>query len=105
MLQWPALGAGKDGLIDGLGVLGGAEDEAGPGATQRLMGSAGDHLRVRHRRGINPASYQPGKVRHVHQEERPDLIRNGAERSEVDDAGVSAAARDDELGPLLAGLL
>ena len=70
VLERAALGAGEHRLVDRLGVLGGAEDEPGARAAQRLVRGAGDDLRVRHRRRIDPAGHQPGEVRHVHQEER-----------------------------------
>ena len=69
------------------------------------MRGAGDDLRVRHGRRMDPAGHQPGEVRHVHQEERADLVGDRAEGGEVDDAGVRAAAGDDQLGPLPLGLL
>ena len=100
-----ALGAGEHRLVDGLGVLHGAEDQPGAGTPQRLVRRAGDHLRVRHRRRIDAARHQPGEVGHVHQEERSDLVGDGSERREVDDPGVGAAPGDDQLGLLSFGLL
>ena len=105
VLQRTALGAGEHRLVDRLGVLDGAENEAGARAAQRLVGRTGDHLRMRNRRGVDPAGNQPGEVRHVHQEERAYLVRDGAEGREVDDAGVGAAAGDDESRPFLSGLI
>ncbi len=40
-------------------------------------------------------------MRHVDHEERTDGIRDLAEAREVDDAGISRSAGDDELGPML----
>ena len=50
--------------------------------------------------GYRPDRHQAGEVRHVHQELGADLVGDGAEGGEVDDAGVGAAAGDDERGPL-----
>ena len=44
-------------------------------------------------------------MRHVHQEHRADLVGDGSEGGEVDDAGIRAAAGDEERGALAQGLL
>ena len=105
MHERPALGPRKDRLVDRLGVLGDAEDEAGSRATQCLVRRTGDDLRVRHRRRMYAAGDETREVRHVHQEDGPDLVGDGPEDGEVDDARVRAPPRDDEPGPLGAGLL
>ena len=55
--------------------------------------------------GIDPAGHQSREVRHVHQEDGADLVGDGAERGEVDDPRVRAAAGDDQPGPLAARLV
>ena len=49
--------------------------------------------------GYRPDGDQAGEVRHVHQELGADLVGDGAEGGEVDDAGIGAAAGDEQRGP------
>src|SRR5579864_887075 len=57
-------------------------------------------MRVRNWRGMNSACDQAGKVSHVHQVQRADLVGDLPHAGEIDDAGIGAAAADDHLGPL-----
>ena len=66
--QRAALGAGENGLVDGLGVLLLAEDQAAPGAAEGLVGSGGDHVGVGHGVLVEPGSHQAGDVGHIHHE-------------------------------------
>ena len=57
-----------------------------------LVTSAG----VRHRARVQPRRDEPGDVRHVHDQRRPDLVGDGAEAGEVDLPRVGARAGDDD---------
>ena len=67
------------------------------------MRGRGDDVRVRDGRRVQPRRDQPGEVRHVHHQVRPDLVGDPPERGEVEMTGVGRPARDDQLGPVLAG--
>ena len=74
--QRTALHSRKHNLVDRRRILGLGEDQPGTRAAQRLVRGGGDNLRVRHRRRMRPARHQSGKVRHVHQVERANLVGN-----------------------------
>jgi hypothetical protein len=101
MLEGPALGAGKDRLVDGLAERFDRQNQAAAGAAKGLVGGGGDDLRVRHRRRMSPARDQAGEMGHVDQQRGPDLVGHRPERLEVDDSGIRAAAADDQLRLLL----
>jgi hypothetical protein len=103
MHQRPALNAGKDRRIDLLrdGLVIG-QDHAAARAAQGLVGGGGRDMRMRERRGMRATRHQPGEMRHVHQEPGADGVGDGAEPREVDHAGYGRAARDDQLGLVLA---
>ena len=96
VLQRAALRAGEDGLVDGLGVLLAAEDEAAAGAAQRLVGGGGDHVGIGHGAHVLARSHEAGDVGHVHHQHRAHFIGDLAELGKVDGAGVGAGAGDDQ---------
>src|SRR5208283_3550232 len=67
------------------------------------MRGGSNYLRVRHRRGMRPARYQTGKVRHVHQVNRANLVGDLAHAGEINVPRIGAAATDNELWPLAFG--
>src|SRR5262249_37719616 len=50
---------------------------------------------------MNSPGYQTGKMRHIHEVQRADLIGDLAHARKVDNAGISATSSDDELGSFL----
>jgi hypothetical protein len=50
-----------------------------------------------------PARYQPGEVRHVDEQIRPDAVGDLAKPGELEHAAVGRAAGDDEFRPVLRG--
>ena len=81
------------------------ENHARTRAAQSLVRRGGDNVRVRHRRRMRAARDQSGKVRHVHEVKRADLVGNLAHAREVNDARIRAAAADDQFGALFLGQL
>jgi hypothetical protein len=55
---------------------------------------------MRDRRRVHASSNQSGKVRHIDHIKGADFIGDGTHPGEVDDAGIGAAAADDQLGML-----
>ncbi len=51
---------------------------------------------------MHPARHQAGEMRHVHQQQRADLVADFAEGAEVDDARIGRTAGDDQLRLMLA---
>ena len=94
---------GEHGLVDGLGVLLPAEDRPGRGAPQGLVGGEGDDVGVGDGRRVGAAGDEAGDVGGVDDEQRADLVGDGPEGGEVDDARVGGGPGDDGLGPLGGG--
>src|ERR1700677_3976607 len=61
------------------------------------MRGGGDNVRVRHGRGMCTTGYQTGKVGHVDQEQRSDLVCNLPHAGKVDDPGVGTSSPNDQL--------
>src|SRR5579875_1377286 len=61
------------------------------------MRSAGDDVRVRYRRRMRASGNEPGKVCHVYDEERADLISNLAHAWKIEDARIGAASAHNHL--------
>ena len=59
------LDAGKDDLIDGLGVLSLAHNDAASRAAQGLVRRGGDEVGIRDGVGVQPGGNQPGKAEHA----------------------------------------
>src|SRR5881398_1718472 len=51
---------------------------------------------------MDPRGHEPGDMRHVHDEDRADLVGDAPERREIDDARVGATAADQDTGALAA---
>ena len=97
-----ALEPGEHRLVDPLGELLGAQDRRRPRAAQGLV------RRERHDVGaqldgvrVLAAGDEAGDVGGVEQEQRADLVGDGAQRLRVDDARVGGGAGDDQLRPVL----
>src|SRR5487761_2363535 len=103
--EGPTLRSREDGLVHLPGKLGRREDEAAPGAAERLVGRGRDQVRVREGRRMLPGRDQPGDVRHVHEEVRPHAVGDLREALEVQDPRVRARPGDHELRADLGRLL
>ena len=53
-----------------------ADDDAAARAAQALVRRGGDEVRHRHRIRVHPACDEPGDVRHVHEEQCADGVRD-----------------------------
>ena len=62
-------------------------------------------MRVGHRRRMHAAGNQSREVGHVHQIESADFVGDLAHAGEINNARISAAASDDQLGTFLLGHL
>ncbi len=103
VLQRPALGAGENGLVDGLRVLLPAQDHAAPGTPQGLVGGGGHEIRIGHGAGMLSRRHQPGDVGHVHHQQRASLIGDLPQLREVDGPGIGAGAGHQDLRPAFQG--
>src|SRR5580700_3053999 len=65
------------------------------------MSCRSNDVRMGNRRRMHATRYKSGKVRHIDEKERAYFVRDLAHAGEVDDARVSAAAADDQLGTFL----
>ena len=98
MHQRPALGAGEDGLVDGLGVLLPAENHAAAGAPQRLVGRRGDEIGVGHRVRVQAGGNKARDVGHIHHKVGAHGVGHLTEAGKVDHSRIGAGAGDDHLG-------
>ena len=72
-------------------------------SAEGLVHGGGDDVGVRHRRRVQARGHEAGEVRHVHPEQRADLVGDRAERGEVELPRVRRPARDDHLRAVLEG--
>ncbi len=81
------------------------QDDAAARPAQGLVGGGRHHMGVRKRAWVHAARHQAGEMRHVDHQIGADLVGNLPEPLEIDEPRIGRAARDDHLGPLLAGEL
>ncbi len=67
------------------------------------MGGGGDHVGEGDRVRVEAGGDQPGDVGHVDEQQRADLVGDGAEAREVEGLGVGGEAGDDHLRLMLHG--
>ena len=67
------------------------------------MCGGGDHVCERHRVGVQTGRNQAGDVGHVDEQQRPDLVSDGAETREVQHARIGRETGDDHLRLMLDG--
>ena len=96
-----ALRAGEDAGVDLLPKLLRAEDQRAARASEGLVCGGGDHMGIGHGAGMLPGGDKARNMRHVDHEIRADGIGDFAHALKVDQARISAGARDDELRFLL----
>ncbi len=98
MHQRPALHARKHRRIDlPAQFLTVRKDHPAARAAQRLVRRRRHHIRKGQRRGMHPGRHQPGKMRHVHHQQRANLVGNRPEPRKIQQARIGRAARNDEL--------
>src|SRR6266566_7740938 len=96
MLERPALRPRKDLLVHRLRMLGLTENHPTARAAQSLMRGRRDDLGMGDGGRVHPTRYEPGEMRHVDDEYCADFIGDRAQRREIDDPGIRAAASDDD---------
>ena len=102
--QRTALGAGEDGRVDLLGqILIIGQDHTASRSPQGLVGGGGHHMRIRHRRGVQPCGHQAGNVSHIHPQISSYLIGNGTEPGKINGSGIGRGASHNHLGLALTG--
>src|SRR6266581_8404291 len=77
-------------------MLGLTENHPAARAAQRLMRGGRDYLRMGDGGRVHAAGDEPGEMRHVDDEYCADFIGDRAQRREIDDPRVRAAATDDD---------
>ena len=86
-----------------LGQLGGGQDGPATGPAQGLVGGEGDHVGHPHRRGMDAAGDEPGRMGGVEHEARPHRVGDLTEGHRVDDAGVGGRTGHDQAGTFAPG--
>jgi hypothetical protein len=81
----------------GDGIVGARQDHAAARPAQRLVGGGRDHVCNRQRVWILACGHQAGDVRHVDEQQRADLIGNGAKAREIQHARIGRKTRHDHL--------
>jgi hypothetical protein len=99
-LDGSPLAAGKDRLVDQLGVFLGGEDQPSPRAAQRLVGGGGDDVGVLHRVGEHLPGHQADEVGGVDHEHRTDLVGDRAEGVVLQVARVGRIPGQHDLGSM-----
>jgi len=87
-----ALDARKDRGVNLVSVFLPAEDDSATGATEGLVRSEGDKVRIRDRGGIRPTSYEAREMGHISQKIGANLVCNLAKFGEIEEAKASAVA-------------
>ena len=101
MLQRAALGTRENSLVDGLGVLLLAQDQAAAGAAQRFVGGGCHHVGIGHGVRVQASGHKPRDVRHIHHKQRAVFPGDLRDAFKINGAGVGRSARDDHLGLVL----
>src|SRR5437773_3362053 len=96
MLERPTLRSRENLLINCFRMLGLAKNHPTAWAAQRLMRGGRDYLRMGDGGRVHAAGDEPGEMRHVDDEYCADFIGDRAQRREIDDPRVRAAATDDD---------
>ena len=93
----PPLQHGEDGAIDPLHEAPAREYHPRPRSAQGLVRRARDDVGVRERGRRYPPGHEPGHVRHVDHEERPDGVGDAPHPAVVPLPGVRAPPRDQQV--------
>ncbi len=101
MLQRAALGTRENSLVDGLGVLLPAQDQAAAGAAQRFVGGGCHHVGIGHGVRVQASGHKPRDVRHIHHKQRAVFPGDLRDAFKINGAGVGRSARDDHFGLVL----
>jgi hypothetical protein len=89
-------------LVDGGSVRGLAKDDATARTAQRLVGRRGHNIGDAEGRRVHTTSDQARDVGDVGDQDRTNLVGDGAKGGEVELPRVGAGATPEELGPVLA---
>ena len=103
--QRAALGTGEYGGVELLLDLfvGLGQDQAATRATQSLVGGGSDHIGEGNRVRVQTGGDQASDVGHVDEQQRTDLVGDGAKAREIQGLGVGGKPGDDDLRLVLHG--
>lgn len=101
--QRTTLRAREDGGVEPLHEVGPSERHATARTTEGLVRRGRDVVAERERRQVQAGGNEPREVSHVADQDRTDLVRDGAEGGEVPGARVGRSASHDQLGLLMLG--
>ena len=103
MNQRPTLNPREHGLVDGRAVLRFRQDQTGARPAQSLMRGRSDDVGPLARVRMNARGNQTREVRHIDEQQRAHRVRNLTKTRKIQDAGIRAAAGDDQFGFVLFG--
>src|ERR1019366_12695 len=83
---------------NGRGQILSAEYQSRARTAQGFVGSGGGDMRVGHGRGVRAAGNKAGDVGHVEDEGCADFVGDTAHALEIPEAGIGAAASDNDVG-------
>ena len=96
MHQGAALDTGEHSLVDRLGILLFAHDQAAARSAQGFMRSRSNDVGIRHRAGMQTRSHKTGDVGDIHHQQRPNAVRDLRHPFKIYDPGISAGAGNDD---------
>src|SRR5438105_1699762 len=105
VLERATLDAREDGAVDTDSVLLAAEDEARTRSRERLVRRRRDEVAVLDGIRMQPCSNEAGKMRHVAEQQRADVVGDLTELGRVDRARIRGAAAHDQARVRLARFL
>ena len=101
VLKRAALRTRENRLVDGFGVFFAAENHAAARTAQRLMRRCRDDVGIRYGIRMQPGGDQARNMRHIHHQIGAALFGDLCEFGKINDAGIGACARHNQLGPVL----
>src|SRR6266568_4233632 len=105
MHQRTALRSRKSQLVQFLGERRFAENHSSARSAERLVRGCGDNLGMRNWAWMYARGYQPGNVRHVHEENRAHRLGCLPNALEIDNPRIGASPRHNHFRLMLMGKL
>src|SRR5262249_50386067 len=90
-------------LVEFLGELRFAEDQAAARATQSFVRGGADEISVAHGAWVNASGDEPRDVSHVHEKDCPVIARGLGDAGKIDNAGIGACPGDNHSRLVLGG--
>ena len=97
MHQRAALNAGKNCLVDRLGMFGPAKDHAATRPTQGLVGGRGHDVGVGDRAGMQAGCDQSGDMRHIDHEQDSQFLGDFTNAFKINNPRISAGAGHNDV--------